>query len=241
MEDRCRIRMEGAQEMQLRRAILLYEGYQSSFATVHKVSQNNGVPVLDVGEAMSLASLASIAMSLGTSAHIGKFLRPEILSVGMNSVVWWIKPDFRRVWFNCSNNKTIGVESAETPHPGLVMAVVSDRWYVFAVKGDTRPEADTLLYQAPYFNVWTNGLICTGSTQVPEDVSASNIASWETAFFSSAFSHPNVHAPDKLLKYRGGEYKFWRHMLDGRFKDFPEKVLVASDLTVEGFIQEVCK
>src|ERR1035437_2468687 len=99
------------------------------------------------------------------------------------------------------------------PHPGLVFAACSKVWSVWAVKGDHRPRPDSMLYQAPYFNVWDGGRICQGNVEVPDGTTAEKIDAWNAAFFNSFFTHPNIHK--NLAKYRGGAYKFWKDMLAG--------------------------
>lgn len=235
------ILFSGDERMTLNKAILLYGG-NSSFATIHDVGtdKKNGSTILMQGEPLTHVVISEIMRGLGQSVQIGAFLPPHILSVGHNSVVWWLKPASRKVFFRCSDvEKGIGEESAETSHPGLVFAVNESGWSVFAVKGNERPEASTPLYLSPYFNVSSNGAICTGTVDVPKNYSAESTFLWDKAFFDSAFSHPNVKPPQKLVDYKGGSYKFWRHMLDGKFKKFPEKVLVPVDSTVEKFIKAV--
>ena len=74
------------------------------------------------------------------------------------------------------------------------------------------------------FNVWEGGDICRGNVQVPEGTTTEKIDAWNAAFLGSFFTHPN--GKGKLVRYRGGAYPFWRDMLDGKFKKFPERVLV---------------
>lgn len=241
MSSKASVTISGDARMTLNKAILLY-GNTTAFATIHdmRIDKKNGGASLMQGEPLTHASIAKILMDIGQSIQIGAYLPPHILSVGHNSVVWWLKPANRRVYFRCSGEgKAIGMEAAETPHPGLVFAVNEKTWYVFAVKGNDRPEASTPLYLSPYFNVSVNGAICTGTTDVPRDYSAASTALWDKAFFESAFSHPNVHPPAKLVNFKGGSYIFWRAMLDGKFKKFPERVLVPAKKTVEQFINDV--
>ena len=53
---------------------------------------------------------------------------------------------------------------------------------------------------------------------------ADRIEAWNKAFFDSFFTHPNTQGP--LVNYKGGPYRFWRDMLDGRHAVFPESALV---------------
>jgi len=244
MSSKGSVSMSGDESMLLTKAILLYgTANNSSYATIHdiRIDKKNGSPNLLQGDPLSHSALAEIMRDLSQSVQIGAFLPPHILSVGHNSVVWWMKPSKRMTFFHCNgDDRCIGKESAVIPTPALVFGVNESGWYVFALKGDERPQADTPLYQCPYFNVSLNGAICIGTTDIPKDYSADSTVLWDKAFFDSAFSHPNVHHPAKLVEFKSGSYRFWRSMLDGKWKKrFPEQVLVPKEKTVGDFIEAV--
>ena len=73
-----------------------------------------------------------------------------------------------------------------------------------------------------------------GSDTLPVQIVPSDdtlkYGAWNDAFFGSFFTHPNVHG--KLVTYKGGAFKFWRDMLDGRHGEFPEHVLVPAKRTL---------
>src|SRR5438132_13997735 len=71
---------------------------------------------------------------------------------------------------------------------------------------------------------------CESFVGVPEGPTAEKIDNWNEAFFGSFFTHPNVRK--NLVKYRGGAYKLWTDMLDGKFAHFPERVLVPVKATL---------
>jgi len=187
--------------------------------------------------AATVQSVAEIATLLTRQAKVGGFLPANILMVGIDSLIWWVPPARRRVFFQ--SDQLGGERSAETPHPGLVFRVDGENeWSVFAVKGQDRPTPDTPLFLAPYFNVHTSGKICTGNVTIPSGSTTETISAWEEAFWTSYFTHPNVHAPNKLVEYRGGAYGFWRSMLKGKFKRFPERVLVSTDYMLSDLLND---
>jgi PRTRC genetic system protein B len=210
-------------------AIILYgsgNGGQSSFASVHDVRVQEGKLVMEEGVPASINGLRSLFAGL-EPAKVQKpaFLPSSVLSSGPEWLVWWVPPQYRAVWFDC---KELGKRGASVPNPGLVFAVSPVGWQVFAVKGKGRPCEDTALFQAPYFNVWNKGTICVGSAEIPKGSTSRNTKAWEEAFFSSFFTHPNIHVPNGLIKHPRGPYAFWKEMLDGKFKRFPEGRLVPS-------------
>ena len=217
----------------VRQAILLYGENEHSpeFATIHPVDIQAGgqTPVIRAGRPLDKRGLAELATTLFTANRTKPgLLPPNVLSVGNDHLVWWSPPATRPIFFRGSGRDTskqfnIGERNGITFHPGLIFAVKDAKWYVLAVKGAERPTADTLLYVAPYFNVWENAVICAGNVPLPKAAVTEKIAAWEKAFFESNFTHTNV---TRLVQYKGGGHRFWADMLDGKFEAFPEKVLL---------------
>jgi len=229
------IHAPSAGTVHLRRAVLIYDGQQgSALATVHDVEDVDGEPVIGAGQAMTPRAAISLARALlKRAAHAG-FLPETVLFVSGDVIVWWVPPARRHIAFRVDEQHAEafgGLERGEAvPHPGLVFAASGRDWRVWAVAGTKRPTPTTPLFQAPYFNVDGQGQICQGNAPVPEGTTVEKIDAWTDAFLRSYFTHPNV--PAKLVRYRGGAYVFWRDMLDGRFKRFPERALVALDATL---------
>jgi len=220
-------------------AILLYANKNKPHATVHGIHiDSEGQPSLLPGTSLAYSTLSDLIRTFTTDSKVGMFLPENVLSIGMDSLVWYCKPAKRRISFSCSQGG-IGQESAVVPHPGLIFAVRGTSWSVFAVKGNSRPTASTPLFQAPYFNVWEGGGICTGSAEIPDGQGIDTISKWESAFFDSQFSHPNIHAPKKLVDFEGGSYGFWRSMLDGKHKKFPAEVMIPLNATAGDLVNQI--
>jgi|SRR5471032_3208060 len=218
------IRTQTGGVLRLAQAVLIYRGASdSAFATVHDVKQVDGEPVILAGRAMTPRAANQLSRALSKNVAHGGFLPGTVLYVDGDLLLWWVPPSRRHIMFRAPE---LGApERGEVvPHPGLVFAASSAVWKVWAVKGKERPTLRTALFQSPYFNVWEGGAICRGNVQVPEGTTTEKIAAWNAAFMGSFFTHPNGNG--KLVRYRGGAFAFWRDMLDGRFKRFPERVLV---------------
>lgn len=212
-------------DVTLSSALLLYSAQDGSrYATVHSVAaeRQTGRPVIGAGRPLSRRALVDALVQLDrNAAPRAEFLPGNVLGVTSAAVTWWCPPIRRRVFFQC---ETIGERSAVVPHPGLVFQAGAGGFRVFALKGDTRPEAGTELFEPPYFNTWDHGKICIGSARVPRRIEVSAITGWEEGFFTSAFTHPNQGS--KRVEYAKGFYGFWTDMLDGKFDTFPLEVLV---------------
>lgn len=219
----------------LAQAILIYAGRSGGvLATVHDIEDVDGDPVLGAGQGVTPRAATDMARALCEGVAHGGFLPETVLYLDGDLIVWWVPPADRHVAFR------VGAEHAEAfggaqrgeqvPHPGLVFAASNAVWRAWAVKGRARPTLGTAIYQAPYFNVDSYGNVCQGSVQVPGGTTAARLDAWNDAFFRSYFTHPNVAG--RLVSYRGGAYRLWRDLLDGKYRRFPERVLVATGTTL---------
>jgi PRTRC genetic system protein B len=237
-------------------AILLYQAKDRSsvYATMHDVRTHAGKPVLGAGRPATKEACAEFAKSLGASASLSGFTPQNLLFLGGRCAIWWRPPGKGSVYFNCTRGpagdqfydkggaKLLGKRSGITPHPGLVFAVCGREWYVFAVKGAARPGRTTPLFRSPYFNVWKEGKVCTGTTPLPNRLSADALDKYEQAFFGSNFTHANIKAPGKLVNFEAGPYAFWDCGLRGKWKaGFPVDVLIDRKLTLDGLASRLEK
>ncbi|WP_126447959.1 PRTRC system protein B [Sulfuricystis multivorans] len=221
-----------AMSVRLRTAILLYEthGYPHiSYATIHPVDcgDDNGPPVIRAGRPADRSSLKAVCASLLKSSRVRSgVLADNILSVGLEHVVWWQRPGKRTYFFDCrpsaEGSVNVGKRAGIGPTPGIVFVAKDQSMWAYAVKGNNRPDADTQLYHLPAMNVWEDGKICTGSMPIPENTLAESVSAWEKSFWDSNFSHPNHPKP---VNYKGGIHQFCIDLLDGKFKKFPQRVL----------------
>lgn len=229
-----RIRTQTDGILRLDQAVLIYRGASdTALATVHQVEQVDGEAVILAGQAMTPRAAIQLARALAKGVAHGGFLPETVLYMDGDLLLWWVPPAKRHIVFRAP--ELDAPERGETvPHPGLVFAASGSMWKVWAVKGKRRPTLRTPLFQSPYFNVWEDGDICRGNVQVPDGTTAEKIDAWNAAFFGSFFTHPNTKG--RLVRYRGhdrgGAYAFWRDMLDGKFKTFPERVLVDANTTL---------
>jgi PRTRC genetic system protein B len=213
-------------------AILLYSERHGKtvFASVHDVSMSKeGVASIEAGSPVSKTGLVKMMQTLLPEDYApAELLGNHILAKGNDHLVWYCKPQKRRVWFK---NDEIGHDvNAETHQPGLVFIISKEDWYVFAVKGSKRPTSSTPLYVAPYLNVWAGGGICTGNIETPKGAMRFSTEAWEEAFFRSYFTHPNQHGKGALTSYRGGIFSLWRALMKGRA--FPTESLVRAGETL---------
>jgi PRTRC genetic system protein B len=239
----------------LSQAILVYEALnrQSVYATVHKVEGNAKGFRLAYGVPATKEACAQLARSLGAAATLSGFTPANLLYLGARTVMWWRPAAPTRVFFDTtksaagdqredkSHASVIGKRNGITPQPGLVFSVTSSAWYVHALRGTARPEPDTALLRAPYFNVWKSGQVCTGNVRLPETLSTAALDRYERAFFDSEFTHPNVHGAERLTRHPKGSYRLWAELLAGEHAEFPAGQLVDAKLTLKDLAAQLEK
>lgn len=216
----------------LKRAILLYENQragprngQQAFASLHTVAQGAEGPTIEPGVPLTKAALQQALTSLNPSAAKGLELIHERLLISSKHVqCWWRPAQLTTVFFN---NKEIGVTSGKTPQPALIFVRKGNELRVFACVTTQRPDRNTRLYFAPYMNIWSSHTLCMGNLSAPRGEMAHKIEVWEDLFFNSTFTHPNHAKPCK-----GNVFKLWQDLLAGKYRTFPKKVLIETNLTL---------
>lgn len=231
----------------IRNAILLHAmdrngshgGSGKCFATLHPVDSAGGArPQILAGRVLSSSELEMTLAGLNPAKRMA-FIPETVLASSGAGMVWWRPPAKARVWFKTREGDALGERTGVTPQPGLVFAVANGGWYVWAVKGETRPTQATMLCQAPMYNVYETGSICAGNAAVPKSVAQEAIPAYEAAFWDSRFTHANVWAKGKLTSWRGGPSALWTSLLAGWHKKFPERALVETGKTLGQVIEEL--
>lgn len=227
--------MKADRRIELIGGILLYGKQDQSidYATLHDALEGPDGFQLGAGEALSADGLGKIAERLSGRQNSG-FLHERMLSWGTNSMAWWLPAGHRAVFFNTKDSE-LRDRSGCVPCPTLIFACAKGRWFVGALKGSQRPKAHDRVFHSPFLNVYEGGAICTGTAKVPKSASSDSIEEWESAFFSSRFTHSNFRM-EKQIDYPQGIMQFWVDMLDGKFSEFPEDLLMPMDMTVSEFV-----
>ena len=95
-----------------------------------------------------------------------------------------------------------GVSGKLFPHPALLFVVRNGVLFVRALSNDRRPDQDTKVAAAPYWNIDSNGAVCAGTMRCPKSLTVASIAAWQQAFFQSEFTHPG--GAGRLTGRKGG-------------------------------------
>jgi len=222
-------------KLQLRHALLVYTDEHAAFATLHDVlPQAEGAPLLAPAQPLSLDFLRRLAEGLG-SRVAPEVLPSNILARTPEMIVWWIRASSRIMFFGGADEGARKLNGRMFPHPSLVFRVCDRELFVRALESDARPEADTQLKTAPYWNVaGDSGRVCLGTVRAPDSTSVDSMTAWQTSFFHSEFTHPLGAA--RLTTHPGGFLGLW-HSLSGK-KKFPVRYLTDARQTLQEFIAQ---
>jgi PRTRC genetic system protein B len=215
-------------------AVLVYTNtHGRAFATRHFVDEHKGAPSIGPGQPLSDGDYRNLVKALGPKERPGmQWNDPRVLATGLGRMMWWSAPKERSLFFKTSPHiKGTFDGRGLVPCPGLVFMGSERSLYVFAFKGQACPTQETALYQAPFFNVWSSGQVCTGNAALPEEHQRGDPGSWEQMFFGSHFTHPNFSERDRLT-LGIHPVDFWKGLIDAPPEGFPEEVLVPLDINL---------
>jgi len=220
-------------KFKLSQAVLVYRGGgDGAFASLHQVKQaENGIPHLTPGEALTTAFLRTLAQGLGTQVK-PEILPDNVLARTPDLLVWWSPPQKRIMFFGGTDQEARKLNGLVFPHPALIFKVAGKDLFVRAMATVSRPEADTPLKTAPYWNTDSRGLVCAGSMRVPESSDIASMPAWQEAYFQSEFTH--TAGAVRLTRHPGGFIGLWRN-LAGR-KKLPVQYLTDAGETLREFV-----
>jgi len=216
----------------LHEALLIYRGGSTSFVTRHEVTQQKDMPpVLGPAQPLTVSFIDSLVRSI--RGNIKVEVLPEYILAKTDRMIAWWTPQRRRVMFyKNSEDKANDLSGKVFPQPPLVWLVFDGSLHIRALVDNKRPEAGTRLAVGPFWNLSSDGSVCTGSMRHPNTSSVSAIPSWEQGFYESNFTHSNV---GRLTRHKGGFEGLWT-ALAGKRQKFPKEALILLPETLSQFI-----
>jgi len=181
------------------RALLIYHNTDSRpeyYVESMDIDHQSGKPInahpLNEIEAKELAQALYSPTTEQTAFLQPKGLLPRnVLYMNTSAegyAIWYTPAKRQQVFFK----ESLGIPNGEANVPALIWKAGKKRLELYAVPTSKRPTAKTVLYCAPFFNVYDNGNVCMGSVDVkiPESTSLNELMKrWEDYFFNSYFSH----------------------------------------------------
>ncbi len=187
----------------LTRALLLYEqrqayGHQPAFVSVHEVQPHEHGPTLAPGRLLNERELLELLTALTGNGRM-RYLPPHVLAASSAGITWWTPTSERPLFFHTRGfgatnpdpylNETVNAQAY--PMPPLVFIVKNDRLSLYALHHNERPTPNTPLYRAPFYNLFADASVCTGSMPRPTGITPDVTHDYEQAYFGSTFTHPN--------------------------------------------------
>lgn len=220
------------------KALLLYRGKADEYyIESYDVGADGGlvnVHPLSVAESQSLADSLGESSEFRAAYQRSRELYPEnVLHIDRGSegnVLWHTPAQKVGLFFRAD----LGIAEGEMYVPPLLWQAGQHALSLWALKADTRPNMDTPLYRAPFFNIYESGQVCLGSVKrdIPPKASLSEFMQlWERYFFDSSFSHSLFAGGAKGIKM----VKLWKAQ-QGSGKPFPLKYLAKSKLTLKSIL-----
>lgn len=207
-----------ATSYELKRAILIYESRGSETAcaaTAHSIREVNGQPLIEPGEPVTLAGIEALASALGRQFQ-ASLLPEHLLCLTARQMIWWCPASRRRIWFKPAESKHKDADRLKqlngkvVLHPPLLFGANEGGLHLWALKENRRPQANTPLFRAPYWNLSPEGNLCIGSAAIPRELNPALLERYENGFFNSAFSHSNWGHP--ITRCPGGHAAHWEAM-----------------------------
>ncbi|WPU91706.1 PRTRC system protein B [Mucilaginibacter sabulilitoris] len=167
------------------KALLIYQnqaiqkdnyGYETDKNEVYVESYDigkRGQPInahpLSIAEMVTLSKLFQATEELKTNYLKPKGLLPaNVLYLDAQAegyVVWYTPPMATNLFFVDG----LQIPKGEAHIPAMVWKASKNSLNVYALKGKTKPNANTPLYHAPYFNIYDSGNVCMGTVQISID------------------------------------------------------------------------
>jgi len=222
------------------KALLIYRSNSGGNYYVESFDMDeNGCPInahpLTVKEGNALALALESTSEAKQNFLISRGIIPEhILHINSNRegyAIWCTPAMTTKLLFNTDLDITDG----EANVPPLLWKASKSKLQIWALPNDKRPDADTCLYHAPFFNISDNGSVCMGSVAVaihPQWFLEDFMQQWQSYFFDSKFSHMIMQtSPTKT-----NIVQLWQKLI-GTNKPFPLRSLKKTNQTLKSLLK----
>lgn len=141
--------------------------------------------------------------------------------------IWYTKPRQVQLFFKAS----LTIPSGKAWVPALLWKAIKSDLCLYSLQSSNKPTIKTVLFHAPFFNIFSDGRVCMGTVDTDmQDVQSLQefMQSWEQYFFNSYFSH----LLDGYNPVQGNIVQLWQNQMTTR-KRFPTDILKKHSLTLK--------
>ena len=192
---------------ELTKALLIYEDPQTAICTVNPVKMIDGKPIIGAGRPLSRSGLSTLVHKLSGVKQRREISDTRVLYADPSRMAWWSPAKRCPIYFKTvSKGFNRWLNAKVVSHPALMFVADPEKLCVYALKENVRPDSETPLYRAPYFNIYEAGNMCSGNIRMPSTISVLDIVIWEDAFYRTEFTHSNRSI---LTSHRNGHAGYW--------------------------------
>lgn len=195
----------------------------------------NGKPInahpLTIPEMMALGDIFNSTKELNTTYLRSRGILPSnVMYVDQREngfAVWYTPPMNADLFFT----ERLGIPNGIAPMPALLWKATKNSLHIYAMKGKVKPNDNTPLYHAPFFNIYAGGNVCMGTVHI-------NITSqthledfmlqWQAYFCQSDFSH-SINGGSST---KTDTAALWRRLV-GTGRPFPTEELMPCNRTLK--------
>jgi PRTRC genetic system protein B len=181
--------------------ITVYRG-QNTYVEIANVGYDrNGKMIIGAARPITRDAMSKI-MSLTASDQQESYFSSKLIPENVlmfqpekyrRKIIWWRKAS----QVNIILNDKLKMRNGLMPMPAMLFDVSISSLRIFALKDSRRPKLNTILYNAPLLNYYSNNTLCWGSVKTD----TSNIKTiddeikyWEDKLWNSEFSHAGGEA-----------------------------------------------
>ena len=159
------------------------------------------------------------------------FLPKNLIQYSNNNsqanITWYVKSSIHNLTFI----ESLGIKDGLMHLPTLLFKLRGNCLCVYAIKSSIINEK-TLLYKAPFHNVYESGVVCMGSAKVSKSTDVETLMkSYEDAFFQSKFSH--LHGEGSPIK--GNLTTYIKKQIKSK-KPFDKSVLLSTNQVIKDIL-----
>jgi len=185
------------------------------YATVNPVLENGEI---GAGSPLTRETLGALIGILRKDYDKPLYLPENVLAYVPDAhLTWWTPSSVRHLFFAGGT----GIPSGKGVLPPAVFSVTSRGLSIWALKGNTRPEATTELFHYPLFNVYELGACCLGNIETPKRISIDDMGTWERIYFTGVCTN---ELPPRLDGTTAKD--LWTDIIRKKRKAFPLERLV---------------
>lgn len=175
------------------------------------------------------------ALILNNDFLVPKSILPEKIiytnPLRLGYAIWYTAPQKVHLLFK----KKTGILSGDAWVPAMVWKANKEELAVYAIQTKGKPDADTPLFHAPFFNIYKTGKVCMGTVDIEIDKDfclEDFIEQWESYFWNSYFSH----LLDNFSPVKTKIGQLWQQQVNTD-KPFPSDALIKYGKTLKDLIQ----